>query len=112
MNKEEVEYTIKTNRNTGEIVFSRGDYGFKQWGLTHEVIDLIEYLQQENKKLKEEVENKDRWFQLIVNMGFDYDGLNKVESLKGLIDELVRYSLNGRDNYNYEETLFEGDSNE
>lgn len=51
--KDIIEYTIKTDRNTGEIVFSRGDYSFKQWGLRHEIIDLIEYLQQENKQLKD-----------------------------------------------------------
>ena len=27
--------------------------------------------------------------QLIVNLGFDYDGYSSVEGLKGLIDELV-----------------------
>ena len=75
-------------------------------------------LKQENKQLKEKVkyqknkiDNKDKWCQLIVDIGFDYDGCNAIESLKGLIDELVRYALNSRDNYDYEEIL-KGDSNE
>lgn len=58
MSKEEIEYTIKTDRNIGEIMFSRGDYSFKQWGLRHEIIDLIDDLQQENKQLK------DKWNKL------------------------------------------------
>ena len=78
----------------------------------------VEQLQQENKQLKEKVkyqknkiDNKDNWCQLIADIGFDYDGCNTIESLKGLIDELVRYALNSRDNYDYEEIL-KGDSNE
>lgn len=78
----------------------------------------IDELQQENKQLKEKVkyqknkiDNKDNWCQLIADIGFDYDGCNTIESLKGLIDELVRYALNSRDNYDYEEIL-KGDSNE
>lgn len=75
-------------------------------------------LQKENEQLKEKVkyqknkiDNKDNWCQLIADIGFDYDGCNTIESLKGLIDELVRYALNSRDNYDYEEIL-KGDSNE
>lgn len=72
----------------------------------------INELLQENKQLKEKIkyqknkiDNKDNWCQLIVDIGFDYDGCNTIESLKGLIDELVRYALNSRDNYDYEEIL-------
>lgn len=78
----------------------------------------IDELQQENEQLKEKVkyqknkiDNKDNWCQLIADIAFDYDGCNTIESLKGLIDELVRYALNSRDNYDYEEIL-KGDSNE
>lgn len=34
----------------------------------------------------------DNKIQLIIDLGFDYDGLNTVKSLKDLIDELVRYA--------------------
>lgn len=37
----------------------------------------------------------EKYFELIIQLGYDYDGLNKVESLKGLIDELVRYAKLG-----------------
>lgn len=42
--------------------------------------------------LERQIEIKDKWCQLIIDLGFDYDGLNTVESLKGLIDELVDYA--------------------
>lgn len=76
-------------------------------------------LEQENKQLKEKCEylkqvkeNKNKWFQLIADIGYDYDGCSKVENLKGLIDELVQYALNGRDNYDYEEFILKGEDNE
>lgn len=108
MNKEEIKIItlgdIFRNLETEEQAF--------------EFLKYIKNLQQENKQLKEKVkyqknkiDNKDKWCQLIVDIGFDYDGCNTIESLKGLIDELVRYALNSRDNYDYEEIL-KGDSNE
>lgn len=42
--------------------------------------------------LERQIEVKDKWCQLIIDLGFDYDGFNTVESLKGLIDELVDYA--------------------
>ena len=108
MNKEEIKIItlgdIFRNLETEEQAF--------------EFLKYIKNLQQENKQLKEKVkyqknkiDNKDKWCQLIIDIGFDYDGCNTIESLKGLIDELVRYALNSRDNYDYEEIL-KGDSNE
>ena len=38
----------------------------------------------------------EKYFELIVDLGFDYDGFSKVEDLKGLIDELVRLASLGR----------------
>ena len=85
MNKEEIKIItlgdIFRNLETEEQAF--------------EFLKYIKNLQQENKQLKEKVkyqknkiDNKDNWCQLIVDIGFDYDGCNTIESLKGLIDEL------------------------
>lgn len=66
-----------------------------------------------NKKLKREINIKNKYAELIVDLAFDYDGFNTVESLKYLIDELsdiakliidsndkeVMY-INGNDKYN------------
>lgn len=37
-----------------------------------------------------------KYLELITDLGYDYDGLNSVESLKALIDELVRLANLGR----------------
>lgn len=103
MNKEERMYELLKHRYDKKIT-------------TVNLFEDIEALLQENEQLKEKVkyqknkiDNKDKWCQLIADIGFDYDGCNTIESLKGLIDELVRYALNSRDNYDYEEIL-KGDS--
>ena len=38
----------------------------------------------------------EKYLELIADLGYDYDGFNSVESLKGLIDELVRLANLGR----------------
>ena len=103
MNKEERMYELLKHRYDKKIK-------------TFNLFEDIEALLQENEQLKEKVkyqkikiDNKDNWCQLIADIGFDYDGYNTIESLKGLIDELVRYALNSRDNYDYKEIL-KGDS--
>lgn len=42
--------------------------------------------------LERQIKIKDKYCQLIINLGFDYDGFNTVDSLKDLIDELVSYA--------------------
>ena len=103
MNKEERMYELLKHRYDKKIT-------------TVNLFEDIEALLQENEQLKEKVkyqknkiDNKDNWCQLIADIGFDYDGCNTIKSLKGLIDELVRYALNSRDNHDYEEIL-KGDS--
>lgn len=80
-----------------------------------ELLKKMDQLQQVNQQqkekieyLKSKIENKDRWCQLIADIGYDYDGFNNVDSLKSLIDELVQYALYSRDNYDYLEFQKEG----
>ena len=78
--------------------------------MTYRNTELLEENQELKEKveyLKSKIENKDRWCQLIADIGYDYDGFNKVDSLKSLIDELVKYALYSRDNYDYLEWLKE-----
>lgn len=77
-----------------------------------EMIKKNNQLKEKNEYLKSKIESKDRWCQLIADIGYDYDGFNEVESLKALIDELVKYALYSRDNYDYSEWEKEGDNNE
>lgn len=70
----------------------------------NEVVELKEYIDGLKEKvahLKAKCENKDKWCQLIADIGFDYDGYRQAESLMKLIDELVQYALYARDNYDY-----------
>ena len=74
---------------------------------------IIRELQEKAKYLKSKIENKDKWCQLIADIGYDYDGYRKAENLMSLIDELVRYALYSRDDFDYELFLLEkGDNNE
>jgi hypothetical protein len=54
---------------------------------------LSEWLVQKQKKI-DKVRDK---IQYIIDYGFDYDGFNTVESLKGLIDMLVDYAKQSKD---------------
>lgn len=42
------------------------------------------------------IEIMERYLELIYDLGYDYDGFNDVESLKGLIDEMCRFASLGR----------------
>ena len=65
-------------------------------GIDEELIDM----NTESYKIVEELEKRineaiDK-IQYIIDYGFDYDGFNTVESLKGLIDMLVDYAIKSR----------------
>jgi len=63
-------------------------------------------LQEENERLNNIIKIMEKYFELIIDLGYDYDGFNQVESLKGLIDELVKYASLGRA-YNTTEPIYE-----
>lgn len=67
--------------------------------------DEIKVLNNNRQYLNNLLENKDRWCQLIVDIGYDYDGYRKAESLMILIDELVNYALHSKNNDDYFEIL-------
>lgn len=70
-----------------------------------EVLKENTELKEKTEYLKNKIENKDRWCQLIADIGYDYDGYRKAESLMTLIDELVKYALYSRDDYDYFQEL-------
>ena len=55
-------------------------------------------LNKELEKKDREIQIKNNYLDLIWQIGYDYDGLNKVESLKELIDELVDYAIKAKKN--------------
>lgn len=50
----------------------------------------------ENKEMERQIRIMEKYFELICDLGYDYDGCNTVEGLKSLIDELVRLASLGR----------------
>ncbi len=46
--------------------------------------------------MNKQIEIMENYLELIIDLGFDYDGCNTIESLKVLIDELVHYAKLGR----------------
>ena len=62
-------------------------------------------LSQEIERLNNIIKIMEKYFELILNLGYDYDGLNEKESLKKLIDELCRYASLGRA-YNTTEIIY------
>ena len=70
----------------------------------------IEAFEEKNRLLLDELNNKNEWCQLIIDIGFDYDGYNDADNLKLLIDELVLYASCCRDNRSYKEFMQSGDT--
>lgn len=63
--------------------------------LDEEATKLFEVIMKvidERDELAKKIEEATDKLQLLVDIGFDYDGLSKEESLKTLIDELVDYA--------------------
>ena len=63
------------------------------------------------KDLKRQIDIKNAYLQMIRDLTFDYDRLNKIESLKKLIDELGYYATLALNN-NDKEPIYTSYSNE
>lgn len=61
--------------------------------------------EQEIDRLNNVIEIMEKYFELIIDLGYDYDGLNYEQDLKGLIDDILRFAKLGRV-YNTTETIF------
>lgn len=108
-NKELQEELQKADSITQSCIFD----GKEESQLNYrKAIKTIEELHNKIDYLKSKIENKDAWCQLIADIGYDYDGYRDSKNLMNLIDELVKYSLYARDNYDYEEFLKDSDVDE
>ena len=65
-------------------------------------------LLEENEELKQQIIIMEKYFELIHNISFDYDGYNDVAGLKGVINELNRFANLGRA-CNTTEPIYESD---
>lgn len=66
-------------------------------------------LKKENEELKSKLENKDKYFELITGLGYDYDGYynretsnGNIKDLADLIDELVQAARDGLNDMPYQ----------
>ena len=57
---------------------------------------LLAEKDKEIDRLNKQVQIMERYLELIYDLGYDYDGFNKEEDLKSLIDELCRFASLGR----------------
>ena len=70
-----------------------------------EIYKRYDKLKKENEKLKQSIVILENYLELIHDLGYDYDGLKYEYELKGLIDEMVRFSSLGRA-YNTTEEIY------
>ena len=69
----------------------------------------IKELRKENEELKSKLENKDKYFELIIGLGYDYDGYynretsnGNIKGLADLMDELVQAARDGLNDIPYQ----------
>lgn len=55
--------------------------------------ELLDYI----NNLQQRIDKAVRKAQLIVDIGFDYDGYNDTKNLKKIIDEFVKYAVDIKD---------------
>ena len=60
--------------------------------VTMDIANLEEKIEQQKKQII----IMEKYLELIYDIGFDYDGCNTIEGLKGLIDDLVHCASLGR----------------
>lgn len=62
-----------------------------------QIAKAIDDLLDDRNDLQQRIDKAIEKIQLLIDIGFDYDGLNQVDSLKGLIDELVSYARDSKE---------------
>lgn len=109
--KEAIEY-IKGQLENNYIDITNTYPEELEFNIVKEAITLYEQKEEIEKKDRQ-LEIKNRYLELIYDLGFDYDGWNEVDSLKALIDELVGYAkkaFNNDDKSVVYSTLGEGET--
>lgn len=69
------------------------------------ILTDLYYKTKDIKQYREMLIIAEKYFERIEGLGYDYDGFNDIDNLKGLIDELVRCARLGRA-YNTTEPMY------
>lgn len=85
-----------TTENYNKYYVQGSDHYLLPKDIFNELFQEIINWKEESKQLEERIEIMENYFELISDLGYDYDGFNTVENLKSLIDELVKYANLGR----------------
>lgn len=96
-----IEKMIKSYKEADKCGLSNNDFKNEIKALEHILQDYRRVLK-ENEELKSEIGNKDKYFELITGLGYDYDGYynretsnGNIKGLADLIDELVQAARDG-----------------
>lgn len=60
------------------------------------LVNMYKQMESERDKLDKMVKIMEKYLELIYDIGFDCDGLNEIESLKVLVEQLTHYASLGR----------------
>lgn len=74
-------------------------------GKEYELENLLNGLLNKLEEKDKEIDIMKKYFQMIIDLGYDYDGFNNVEDLKDLIDDLCIYANLGKE-CNTTETIY------
>lgn len=104
MNKEEIEKAIEilkqpiTVNCTDYKYFDQDNYDklISAYDNALWLLDIYEQVIESYQELKDRIDKALEKIQLLIDIGFDYDGFNKADSLKTLIDELVNFARDSR----------------
>lgn len=103
-----IEKMIKSYKEADKCGLSNNDFKNEIKALEHILSDYKRVLK-ENEELKSKLENKDKYFELITGLGYDYDGYynretnnGNIKGLADLIDELVQAARDGLNDMPYQ----------
>ena len=104
-----VENEIKNTRRAFEEVGCHVFFDEDLCKAIEHILSDYKRVLKENEELKSKLENKDKYFELITGLGYDYDGYynretgnGNIKDLADLIDELVQAARDGLNDIPYQ----------
>ena len=109
---EEITFVENKIKNTRRVFEEVGCHAFFDEDLCKAIEHILsdyKRVLKENEELKSKLENKDKYFELIIGLGYDYDGYynretsnGNIKGLADLMDELVQAARDGLNDIPYQ----------